>query len=165
MRQDLLASQSPHQDMAEPSPRCPQAALLCLLPLSSLQQPLNLLISKPGKKRRNSTTSLPRDTLCVLLGVWNWGQQERGVACLRNGWDLGGSLRNPTGSTQSTHPCWSRTAVRIVPMRWPGDTEGAKAWETSWGHTDDAPPISCTHLGSAGAEPKSLLDQHHSPAP
>lgn len=76
-------------------------------------------------------------------------------------WGLRGSLRSPTGSTQGTRPCWSRTAARVVPMRWPGDTKGAEAWETSWGHADDAPLISCTHRGSAGSTPKSPPDQHH----
>lgn len=60
-------------------PPCPQAALLCLLPLSPLQQPLNLLISKRRNKGRNSIVSLPRDTLCVLVGVGDWGEWGRGL--------------------------------------------------------------------------------------
>lgn len=130
-------------------PPCPQAALLCLLPLSPSQQPLNLLISKPRNKRRSSIGSLPQDTLSVLVGAGDWGQGEQG---LKNAgiWGM-----NPTGSTQSTHPCWDRSAVHNVPMRRPGDTKGAEAWKPSWGQADDVPLISCTHLGSAGAL------QHH----
>lgn len=59
--------------------------------------------------------SLPCATLCVLVGLGDWGQWGRGLACLKNAGIWGGSLRSPTGSNQSIHPCWKKIDVHNVP--------------------------------------------------
>lgn len=108
MSQDLVASQSPQQATMSPGS-------LAVPPATSpLQQPLNLLISKPGNKRRNSTVSFPEDTLCPS-GSLGLGPKGTRTGVPEKCWDLGGSLRKPTGSTQSTHPCWNKLLFIMSP--------------------------------------------------
>lgn len=108
------------QSLATMSPGCSAVPPA----ISPSQQPLNLLISKPGNKRRNSIASLPRDTLCVLLGAGDWGQWGQRLACLKNAGTWGGVTKEPHEKHPEHPPMLGQNCCSECPH------------EVAWGHQE-----------------------------